>query len=249
MRSRNPTNAGLHDRIAPIRASEPGRSATLRAGGRDLAREAMPHSAWRIRGRPRSTRVCGHDGRRRAGFGRRRDGQVQIIRTNCCLNPSRLLFCKRAFEGIWRWSTSDAYSSSFDPRETGVQFFAARSRGSRRLLAIGTTNGRRAGPRQGGRPEWPSRDAETQAKAAGSGSAWSAAAKGPLSAPFTGSPRASTIITSLSPARLSSTPDKARRSGAALGLAADRIYDDYESMAKAEAARRRNRGGRDRHAE
>ena len=36
---------------------------------------------------------------------------------------------------------------------------------------------------------------------------------------------------------LSSTPDKARRSGEALGLAADRIYDDYESMAKAEARR------------
>jgi predicted dehydrogenase len=36
---------------------------------------------------------------------------------------------------------------------------------------------------------------------------------------------------------LSSTPDKARRSGEALGLAAGRIYDDYESMAKAEAKR------------
>ncbi len=36
---------------------------------------------------------------------------------------------------------------------------------------------------------------------------------------------------------LSSTPEKARRSGAALGLAADRIYDDFESMAKAEAKR------------
>ena len=36
---------------------------------------------------------------------------------------------------------------------------------------------------------------------------------------------------------LSSTPEKARRSGEALGLAADRIYDDYESMAKAEARR------------
>jgi predicted dehydrogenase len=36
---------------------------------------------------------------------------------------------------------------------------------------------------------------------------------------------------------LSSTPDKARRSGESLGLAADRIYDDYESMAKAEAKR------------
>ena len=36
---------------------------------------------------------------------------------------------------------------------------------------------------------------------------------------------------------LSSTPDKSRRSGEALGLASDRIYDDYESMAKAEAAR------------
>jgi predicted dehydrogenase len=36
---------------------------------------------------------------------------------------------------------------------------------------------------------------------------------------------------------LSSTLDKARRSGEALGLAADRIYDDYESMAEAEAKR------------
>ena len=36
---------------------------------------------------------------------------------------------------------------------------------------------------------------------------------------------------------LSSTPEKARRSGEALGLAADRIYDGYESMAKAEAKR------------
>jgi predicted dehydrogenase len=36
---------------------------------------------------------------------------------------------------------------------------------------------------------------------------------------------------------LSSTPDKARRSGEALGLAADRIYDDYESMAETEAKR------------
>jgi predicted dehydrogenase len=36
---------------------------------------------------------------------------------------------------------------------------------------------------------------------------------------------------------LSSTPDKAQRSGVALGLAADRIYADYETMAKAEAAR------------
>ena len=36
---------------------------------------------------------------------------------------------------------------------------------------------------------------------------------------------------------LSSTPEKARRSGEAFGLAADRIYDDYESMWKAEAKR------------
>src|SRR5271168_2296401 len=36
---------------------------------------------------------------------------------------------------------------------------------------------------------------------------------------------------------LSATPDKARRSGQALGLAADRIYDDYASMAEAEAKR------------
>ncbi len=36
---------------------------------------------------------------------------------------------------------------------------------------------------------------------------------------------------------LSASPEKARRSGEALGLAADRVYDDYASMAKAEAAR------------
>ncbi len=36
---------------------------------------------------------------------------------------------------------------------------------------------------------------------------------------------------------LSSAPDRARRSGEALGLAADRIYDDYETMAKAESKR------------
>jgi len=36
---------------------------------------------------------------------------------------------------------------------------------------------------------------------------------------------------------LSSTPDMARRSGAALGLAPDRVYDDFASLAKAEAAR------------
>jgi predicted dehydrogenase len=36
---------------------------------------------------------------------------------------------------------------------------------------------------------------------------------------------------------LSATPDKARRSGAALGLPADRIYDDFEAMAKAESKR------------
>jgi predicted dehydrogenase len=36
---------------------------------------------------------------------------------------------------------------------------------------------------------------------------------------------------------LSATPEKARRSGAALGLPADRIYDDFEAMAKAEAKR------------
>jgi predicted dehydrogenase len=36
---------------------------------------------------------------------------------------------------------------------------------------------------------------------------------------------------------LSSTPDKAKRSGQALGLAADRIYSDFETMAKAESKR------------
>jgi predicted dehydrogenase len=36
---------------------------------------------------------------------------------------------------------------------------------------------------------------------------------------------------------LSSTPEKSKRSGEALGLAADRIYGDFETMAKAEAKR------------
>ncbi len=36
---------------------------------------------------------------------------------------------------------------------------------------------------------------------------------------------------------LSSTPEKSRRSGAALDLAPDRVYDDYETMAKSEAKR------------
>jgi predicted dehydrogenase len=36
---------------------------------------------------------------------------------------------------------------------------------------------------------------------------------------------------------LSSTPEKARRSGAALGLASERVYDDFETMAKAESKR------------
>jgi predicted dehydrogenase len=36
---------------------------------------------------------------------------------------------------------------------------------------------------------------------------------------------------------LSATPEKARRSGAALGLPADRIYDDFAAMAKAESKR------------
>jgi len=36
---------------------------------------------------------------------------------------------------------------------------------------------------------------------------------------------------------LSSTPERSRESGKAIGLAPDRIYDNYEQMAKAEAAR------------
>ena len=36
---------------------------------------------------------------------------------------------------------------------------------------------------------------------------------------------------------LSSTPERAQRSGVALGLPADRIYDDFEAMAKAESKR------------
>ena len=41
---------------------------------------------------------------------------------------------------------------------------------------------------------------------------------------------------------LSSTPEKARRSGAALGLAPERTYDDFESMARAESARADDEG-------
>ena len=37
---------------------------------------------------------------------------------------------------------------------------------------------------------------------------------------------------------LSSTPEKAQRSGEALGLAADRIYPDFEAMAKKEKRRK-----------
>lgn len=44
---------------------------------------------------------------------------------------------------------------------------------------------------------------------------------------------------------LSSDPDRARASGAELGLDPDRVYVDYEQMARAEAARARwhRRGG------
>ena len=71
----------------------------------------------------------------------------------------------------------------------------------------------------------------------GSGSAWSAAARAPSSAACIASPRGSTITTSSSPARSSSSAEKSRRSGLALGLAEDRCYADYAAMAKAEAAR------------
>jgi hypothetical protein len=37
---------------------------------------------------------------------------------------------------------------------------------------------------------------------------------------------------------LSSTPEKSRASGAALGLAEDRTYDDFATMAKREARRK-----------
>ena len=46
---------------------------------------------------------------------------------------------------------------------------------------------------------------------------------------------------------LSSTADKARRSGEALGLAEDRIYDDFEAWRRPRPSARRRRGGRDRH--
>jgi predicted dehydrogenase len=36
---------------------------------------------------------------------------------------------------------------------------------------------------------------------------------------------------------LSSTPERSRRSGEAPGLASDRVYDDFEAMAKSESAR------------
>ena len=68
--------------------------------------------------------------------------------------------------------------------------------------------------------------------------AWSAAARTPSSARCTASRRASTTSTSWSPGRSRSTPEKARASGAALGLAADRTYDDFATMAKREARRK-----------
>jgi hypothetical protein len=48
---------------------------------------------------------------------------------------------------------------------------------------------------------------------------------------------------------LASNPEKAQRSGVALGLASDRIYPDFETMARTEGARRWYRRGIDRDAE
>ena len=48
---------------------------------------------------------------------------------------------------------------------------------------------------------------------------------------------------------LASDPTRAQRSAPALGLADERIYADYAAMAQGRSrARRRHRGGRDRHA-
>ncbi len=70
-----------------------------------------------------------------------------------------------------------------------------------------------------------------------SGSAWSVAAKEPLSAPCTASRLVSTTSSSWLPARLSSDPVRAKASAKELGIADDRAYGSFEEMARVEAAR------------
>ncbi len=80
--------------------------------------------------------------------------------------------------------------------------------------------------------------------------AWSAAGRAPSSAPCTASRRAWTTSTSWSPARCRPTPKRALARPPALGLAPDRCYGSLRGDGRGGGqARRRHRGGRDRHAE
>ena len=90
----------------------------------------------------------------------------------------------------------------------------------------------------------------TAMRVAASGSAWSAAAKGAfIGAVHRIAARLDDRYEFVAGA-LSATPEKARRSGAALGLAPTRSYDDFadDDRARSRAAGR-HRGGGDRHAE
>ena len=142
-----------------------------------------------------------------------------------CLNAFRLLFCKRAPKAYCRVRRDCA---TVDARRGGGGF---RPMALRQLGGLGRAppasegwDAQRGADKSQfdskssasfmaapGRRAWPSRDAATRKRAAGSGLGWSAAARAPLSARFTASPRASTTITSSSPARC---PRRRRRRGA-----------------------------------
>ena len=77
--------------------------------------------------------------------------------------------------------------------------------------------------------------------------AWSAAAKTPSSAACTASRPGSTANSIWSRGRSPPTPEKARASGEALGLAPDRTYGDFREMAIRDEPDRRHPGGVDRH--
>ena len=84
----------------------------------------------------------------------------------------------------------------------------------------------------------------------GCGSAWSAAARAPSSAPCTASRRAWTTATSWSRARSSSDPERAKASAAELRIAPERAYGSFQEMAEqGGGAGRRHRRRGDRHAE
>ena len=87
-----------------------------------------------------------------------------------------------------------------------------------------------------GTRKWSTRR-QTGHPAGGSGSAWSAAAATPSSAPCIAWRCGSTIGSSWSPARCRPIPDNAAASAAEIGLAPDRSYADYRDMAASEAAR------------